>query len=134
MGFPPACIPTCLYLLLATDSFEEAVTEVINLGGDADSAGAILGALAGAHYGLEAIPDRWLAGLQNREGIDLRAEALARGSAEDLDIPDLVETERSLSEREGACREHLLALRHNGGDQGPTAGSDPRARPIGPRP
>ena len=24
MGFPPACIPTCLYLLLTTDSFEEA--------------------------------------------------------------------------------------------------------------
>ena len=23
MGFPPACIPTCLYLLLATDSYEE---------------------------------------------------------------------------------------------------------------
>jgi ADP-ribosylglycohydrolase len=56
MGFPPACIPTCLYLLLATDSFEEAVTEVINLGGDADSAGAILGALAGAHYGLRRSP------------------------------------------------------------------------------
>ncbi len=45
MGFPPACIPTCLYLLFTTDSFEEALTDVINLGGDADTAGAILGAL-----------------------------------------------------------------------------------------
>ncbi|HEX8200613.1 MAG TPA: ADP-ribosylglycohydrolase family protein [Isosphaeraceae bacterium] len=134
MGFPPACIPTCLYLLLTTDSFEEATTEVVNLGGDADSAGAILGAMAGAHYGPEAIPDRWLAGLQNREGIDLRAEALARGGVGDLEIPDLVETERILSEREGACREHYLVHGPNGGDQGPTAGSDPRARPIGPRP
>lgn len=133
MGFPPVCIPTCLYLLLTTDCFEEAILEVINLGGDADSAGAILGALAGAHYGVDAIPDRWLASLQNREGIDLRAEALARGSATDLEIPDLVATERLLSEREGACREQILALRQNGGDQGPTAGSDPLARPIGPR-
>ncbi len=47
MGFPPACIPTCLYLLLTTDSFEEAVSEVVNLGGDTDTAGAILGAMAG---------------------------------------------------------------------------------------
>ena len=57
MGFPPACIPTCLYLLLTTDSFEEAVTEVVNLGGDTDTAGAILGAMAGAYYGVDAIPD-----------------------------------------------------------------------------
>ncbi len=48
MGFPPACIPTCLYLLLTTSSFEEAITEVVNLGGDTDTAGAILGAMAGA--------------------------------------------------------------------------------------
>ncbi len=33
MGFPPACIPACLYLLLVTDSFEEAISEVVNLGG-----------------------------------------------------------------------------------------------------
>ena len=47
MGFPPACIPTCLYLLLTTSSFEEAVTEVVNLGGDTDTSGAILGASPG---------------------------------------------------------------------------------------
>ena len=80
MGFPPACIPTCLYLLLTTDSFEEAVTEVVNLGGDADTAGAILGAMAGAYYGVDAIPERWLDGLQNREGIEARALALAQRS------------------------------------------------------
>ena len=118
MGFPPACIPTCLYLFLTTDSFEEALIEVVNLGGDADTAGAILGALAGTHYGYAAIPRLWLDGLQNREGIDLRACALARQSAEGLDIPDLVATERRLSESEGACRERLLALRQNDGDLG----------------
>jgi ADP-ribosylglycohydrolase len=118
MGFPPACIPTCLYLLLTTDGFEEAVTEVINLGGDADTAGAILGALAGAHHGVAAIPHRWLVGLQNREGIDLRAWALSRRSNAGLDIPDLIDTEHELSAREGACRESLLAHPQNGGDRG----------------
>ena len=87
MGFPPACIPTCLYLLLTTDSFEEALTEVVNLGGDTDTAGAILGAMAGAHYGVDAIPTRWLDGLQNREGIEARAIALAQRSTRGLHIP-----------------------------------------------
>jgi ADP-ribosylglycohydrolase len=109
MGFPPACLPTCLYLLLTTDSFEDALVEVINLGGDADTTGAIMGALAGAHYGVEAIPERWVAGLQNGEGIDLRARALVRRSAAGLNIPDLIDTEHELSAQEGACREHLLA-------------------------
>jgi hypothetical protein len=118
MGFPPACIPTCLYLLLTTDSFEEAVVDVVNLGGDADSAGAILGALAGAHYGAHAIPERWLARLQNREAIELRALALHARSADGYDIPDLVEREHELSALEGTCRESLLAHTQNGGDLG----------------
>jgi ADP-ribosylglycohydrolase len=118
MGFPPACIPTCLYLFMTTDSFEEAVTEVINLGGDADSAGAILGALAGAHHGVEAIPARWLDGLQNREAIDARAQALVHRSTVGLNIPDLIDTEHDLSAQEGACRESLLAHSQNGGDLG----------------
>ena len=45
--------------LLTTDSFEEAAVQVVNLGKDADTAGAVVGALAGAAYGLEEIPVRW---------------------------------------------------------------------------
>ena len=118
MGFPPACIPTCLYILMTTDNFEDALIEVVNLGGDADSAGAILGALAGAHYGVEAIPDRWLAGLQNRDGIDARARALITRSAATHEIPDLVDREHSLSKDEGLCREGLMTPSENGGDLG----------------
>jgi ADP-ribosylglycohydrolase len=118
MGFPPACIPTCLYLLMVTDSFEEAAVEVINLGGDTDSAGAILGALAGAHYGADAIPERWLSRLKNREAIEARAVALDARSASGLDIPDLIEREHELSAMENACRESLLAHSQNGGDLG----------------
>jgi hypothetical protein len=117
MGFPPACIPTCIYLFLTTDSFEEAIIDVVNLGGDADTTGAILGALAGAHYGVHAIPERWMAGLQNRDGIEARAIALARRSADGLNIPDLVETERMLTDLEEASRDELLAS-HPGGDLG----------------
>lgn len=118
MGFAPVLVPTCLYLLLTTDSFEEAVTEAVNLGGDADTAGAILGAMAGASYGARAIPEHWLARLQNREGIAKRAEALARRSSEGLEIPDLVATEWRLSKSEGDCRNRLLKSRHADGDLG----------------
>jgi len=46
--------------LLATTSFESAVVAAVNLGGDADTIGAITGGLAGACYGLSAIPKIWL--------------------------------------------------------------------------
>jgi ADP-ribosylglycohydrolase len=118
MGFPPACIPTCIYLLLTTDSFEEAITEVVNLGGDTDTAGAILGAMAGAYYGVDAIPPRWLDGLQNRDGIEARAIALAQRSTRGLHIPDLVATEQALSRKEGESFEPLVSVGRDADDRG----------------
>lgn len=41
------------------DSFEEGMLAVVNLGGDADTNGAIYGQLAGVFYGHEAIPKVW---------------------------------------------------------------------------
>jgi ADP-ribosyl-[dinitrogen reductase] hydrolase len=120
MGFPPACIPTCLYMLLATESFEEAITEVVNLGGDTDTSGAILGALAGAYYGADAIPKRWLDDLQNREGIELRALALAERSAAGLQIPDLVATEHELTRKEAETFCQFAAAGRDGGGRAET--------------
>ncbi len=40
--------------------FEETLVGTVNQGGDADTTGAICGMLAGAYYGMEAIPGRWL--------------------------------------------------------------------------
>jgi ADP-ribosylglycohydrolase len=118
MGFPPACIPTCFYILLTTDSFEEAMIEVVNLGGDTDTTGAILGALAGAHYGADEIPRRWLDGLQNREGVENRALALAQRSTAGLEIPDLIATEQELTRKEGLHLGRYAALARNNGDLG----------------
>lgn len=108
MGFAAACIPTCLYLLMVTDSFEEAVMEAVNLGGDADNAGAIVGAMAGAYYGVGAIPDRWLDRLHNRAGVDLRAEALSRRTRDGLAIPELVATESALTAQEDEYTRQVL--------------------------
>lgn len=43
--------------------FEPCLVDVVNRGGDADTTGAIAGMLAGALYGREALPARWLKAL-----------------------------------------------------------------------
>ncbi len=59
-GWVRHTLESSLWALLNTSSFEDALVQVINLGGDTDTAGAVTGALAGAAYGLEAIPTRWV--------------------------------------------------------------------------
>ncbi|MBQ9169147.1 MAG: ADP-ribosylglycohydrolase family protein, partial [Oscillospiraceae bacterium] len=62
--------------ILSTETFEEAVIEAVNRGGDADTIGAIAGGLAGAYYGYTSIPDRWLDALDPnlRNELDKLAE------------------------------------------------------------
>jgi ADP-ribosyl-[dinitrogen reductase] hydrolase len=61
-----------------TSSFEECLIDVVNRGGDADTTGAIVGMLAGARYGQEAIPGRWLKALEEatRTACEEQAAAL----------------------------------------------------------
>ncbi len=58
---------TALHCLVTTESFEAAVVKAVNGGGDANTIGAVTGALAGARYGLTAIPARWTAPLWDRD-------------------------------------------------------------------
>jgi poly(ADP-ribose) glycohydrolase ARH3 len=62
------CVPAGLYSVLRhPDSFEKAVGFAGRLGGDADSIGAITGAIAGAYHGVNAIPAAWVNRLENEE-------------------------------------------------------------------
>jgi len=63
-------VPTAIFSFLATRSFEQALRLAVGLGGDADTIGAMTGALAGAYYGVEGIPARWLDELENRAYIE----------------------------------------------------------------
>ncbi len=63
--------------LFATDSFEGALINVVNRGGDADTTGAILGMIAGALYGPDAIPRRWLFALDPAVAAACRTQARA---------------------------------------------------------
>ena len=70
-------LQTAVWAVLRTHSFEDAVCTTVNLGDDADTNGAVTGALAGAAYGAQAIPARWTAALLGREKILAVADRLA---------------------------------------------------------
>ncbi len=63
-GWVRHTLESAVWGLLTTSTFEEAVVQVVNLGNDADTTGAVVGALAGAAHGLETIPRRWRQTLQ----------------------------------------------------------------------
>lgn len=69
------------WCVATTNTFESAVLRAVNLGGDADTIGAVTGQLAGACYGTEQIPDRWMQGLYNVDHITELARQLYWGSA-----------------------------------------------------
>ncbi len=54
---------TVLHFYFSTESFADCVIKTVNQGGDADTTGALAGMLAGATYGLAAVPAGWLAKL-----------------------------------------------------------------------
>lgn len=65
-----------LSVLFSCNSFEESVIQAVNMGGDADTIGAITGALAGARWGRDAIPKRWTDSLRDFGKIISLAERL----------------------------------------------------------
>lgn len=87
-GWVHHTVESTLWGLLTTDSFEEALVQVVNLGGDADTTAAVTGAVAGALYGLEAIPARWKKVLQGEYPL---------GSGKRWDVQDIIALADQLS-------------------------------------
>jgi ADP-ribosyl-[dinitrogen reductase] hydrolase len=54
---------TAIYCALYYDNFRDGVTNAVRLGGDADTRGAIAGAILGARFGLEGIPEEYKRGV-----------------------------------------------------------------------
>ena len=77
-GYIVETVQTVLHYFFHTDSFENCLVGVVNRGDDADTTGALAGMLAGAAYGVDAIPARWLAKLDPavKQEIELQTPAL----------------------------------------------------------
>ena len=59
-GYIVDTMQTVLYHFFTHDDFESTLTAVVNRGDDADTTGALAGMLAGARFGLRALPRHWL--------------------------------------------------------------------------
>jgi ADP-ribosyl-[dinitrogen reductase] hydrolase len=59
-GYVVDTVQTVLHHFFATSDFESAVVAAVNEGADADTNGALVGMLAGAMCGAQALPKRWL--------------------------------------------------------------------------
>jgi len=59
-GWAVSTLEAALWAFETTQSFGDGLIAAVNLGGDSDSIGAVYGQIAGAYYGFEAIPERWV--------------------------------------------------------------------------
>lgn len=70
-------VPTAFYSFLShPDSFEDAVLYAVGLGGDADTIGAMTGAITGAYLDSKRIPNGWRKNLEDRDRIVELADRL----------------------------------------------------------
>jgi hypothetical protein len=84
-------LEAALWAFARGGSFREGALLAVNLGDDADTTGAVYGQLAGAHYGVEGIPEEWRGKLALRAtDRGVRGRAVRRGAGVSLMAPKLV--------------------------------------------
>ena len=90
-GWVRDTLQSVAWAILTTNSFEDALVQTINLGNDADTAGGVAGALAGALYGINSIPARWSYTVHGEwpigSGVQLRVLELRTLADRLIDIP-----------------------------------------------
>jgi ADP-ribosyl-[dinitrogen reductase] hydrolase len=77
-------IGAAFWSLLHSGNAREAIELAVSFGDDADSTGAVTGALAGAHYGASQLPVSWLEGVQFRHQLEAEATRLLALAEADL--------------------------------------------------
>lgn len=75
-GYVVHTLEAALWAFHQSTSFEEGCRLAVNLGGDADTTGAVYGQIAGAFYGEQGIPERWRQIVAKRELIESMADKL----------------------------------------------------------
>ncbi|MBQ7705799.1 MAG: ADP-ribosylglycohydrolase family protein [Selenomonadaceae bacterium] len=72
-GYVVDSLEAAIWCLQNTDNYKDLVLKAVNLGGDTDTIAAIAGGLAGAFYGLENIPEKWLGVLKKKDYLEKMA-------------------------------------------------------------
>lgn len=76
-GYVIHSLEASLWCFLRCQNYEETILTAINLGEDTDTTAAIVGGLAGAHYGLSAIPLAWREALVKTDEIKALCDRFA---------------------------------------------------------
>lgn len=69
IGYTFKCVGAGFWALKQTD-FRYALEQIVRNGGDADTNGAVAGALLGCKLGIKALPSTWLDGLVYKTWLD----------------------------------------------------------------
>jgi ADP-ribosyl-[dinitrogen reductase] hydrolase len=75
-GYVALSLEAALWCFWHGNSVEECLLLAVNLGNDADTTGAICGQLAGAFYGVDAIPNAWYSKLAKLDLLEQMADDL----------------------------------------------------------
>ena len=84
-GYVVDTVQSSLYYALTADTFEDAVVEAVNAGGDTDTVGAVTGAVAGARFGASEVPERWTDEIDEADEILRLSEELHEEGYGDVD-------------------------------------------------
>ena len=74
-GWAVSTLEAALWAFNTTETFEDGMVAAVNLGGDSDSIGAVYGQIAGAYYGYDAIPRRWVEAVKDWQKVDSLIES-----------------------------------------------------------
>ena len=66
-GYSLNTLKIAIWSFLNTDNFKDCIAQVMLLGNDTDTFGAVVGALAGSYYGYSGIPNSWSENVNNGE-------------------------------------------------------------------
>jgi ADP-ribosylglycohydrolase len=80
-GYTVSTVEAAFWSVLRSSSFEEALVTAATLGDDADTVAAVAGAMAGAYYGYNAIPYRWIKSLLNEPKLHSMAQELTEANS-----------------------------------------------------
>lgn len=68
-GYVVHTLEASIWCLLVHETYADTVLRAVNLGEDADTTGAVAGGLAGLLYGVDNIPEQWIAQLAKKTEI-----------------------------------------------------------------
>ena len=74
-GWSVTTLQAALWAFNITTDYKSGLIQAVNLGGDADTIGAVYGQIAGAYYGVSAIPQTWVKAVKTYEKVNELIEA-----------------------------------------------------------